>query len=324
MGPYILRRTLNAIIILFAVSVASFFILHAAPGDPVTAFLAQPLRQTPVSVINAVKHQLGLDQPIYVQYLRWLEHFVSGNMGYSFTTHSPVSVEIMQALPNTLLLMGVAVAIGLVIGLLLGVLSALWPNSPVDTALSTFAALGYGVPQFWVGLMLIFFFTYQLHLLPSSGMTSPYALGPTFGGVLVHLILPAATLAIPEVAYWQRYQRDSLITALSADYVRTAHAKGARARRVVFRHAWRNSLVAIITLLGLSLSRLLTGSYIIETIFSWPGMGKLGIWAVDNRDYPIIMAILMMSAVLTLAGNLLADIGYVLVDPRIKYSDRSG
>lgn len=322
MGPYILRRFINALVILFAVSIASFFILHAAPGDPVTAFLAQPMRQTPASVIAAARHQLGLDQPVYVQYWRWLEEFASGHMGYSFISHTQVSSEIIHALPNTLLLMGVAVGIGLIIGLLLGVVSALWPNSPIDSALTFFSSIGYGVPQFWVALMLIFMFTYRLHLLPSSGMSNPYALAPSFMGVLIHLILPATTLAITEVAYWQRYQRDSLINALSQDYVRTARAKGARAVRVVFRHAWRNSLVAIITLLGLSLSRMLTGSYIIETIFSWPGMGRLGIWAVNNRDYPIIMAILMMSAVLTLLGNFLADIAYVFADPRIRYTSK--
>ena len=319
MGPYILRRVANGVAILFAVSIASFYILHAAPGDPVSAFLSQPFRQTPQSVIDSVRHQMGLDQPVYVQYWRWLERFVSGDMGYSFTNHSKVATEIAHALPNTLLLMGVAIGIGLLLGILLGVLSALRPNSFVDSFLSLFASTGYGIPQFWVALMLIYLLTYQLKLLPSSGMSNPYALSLGVGDVLVHLILPATTLAITEVAYWQRYQRDSLLNAMSEDYIRTARAKGAPPLAVVFRHGWRNSLVSIITLLGLSLGRLLTGSYIIETIFSWPGMGHLGIWAVNNRDYPVIMGILMLSSMMTLGGNLLADVGYALADPRIRY-----
>ena len=321
MGPFILRRLVNSLAILFAVSIASFYILHAAPGDPVSAFLSQPFRQTPQAIIDSVRHQMGLDRPVYVQYWKWLERFVAGDMGYSFTNHSKVATEISRALPNTLLLMGVAIGIGLVLGLLLGVVSALRPNSLIDSVLSFFASAGYGIPQFWVALMLIYLLTYQLKLLPSSGMTNPYSMGATVGDVLVHLILPATTLAITEVAYWQRYQRDSLLSALSEDYIRTARAKGAPPLSVVFKHGWRNSLVAIITLLGLSLGRLLTGSYIIETIFSWPGMGHLGIWAVNNRDYPVIMGILMLSSMMTLGGNLLADVGYAFADPRIRYGD---
>ncbi len=186
--------------------------------------------------------------------------------------------------------------------------------------LSFFASAGYGIPQFWVALMLIYLLTYQLKLLPSSGMTNPYSMGATVGDVSSTSSFPPLRSRSPG-SRTGGYQRDSLLSALSEDYIRTARAKGAPPLSVVFKHGWRNSLVAIITLLGLSLGRLLTGSYIIETIFSWPGMGHLGIWAVNNRDYPVIMGILMLSSMMTLGGNLLADVGYAFADPRIRYGD---
>ncbi|HLJ61616.1 MAG TPA: ABC transporter permease [bacterium] len=318
MAAYLTRRLVQSLFILFAVSLASFWILRAAPGDPVEMYLSEPFHQTPPAVIAAVRHQLGLDQPTYVQYGRWLAAFLRGDMGYSLVTHAAVAGEIADALPKTFLLMSVATGFGLLAGILLGVWSALRPNGAADTVLASFAAVGFAVPQFWVGLVLIYLLSYVWPMLPSSGMMNAYALSPTTRDVAVHLVLPAATLAVNEVAYWQRYQRDSLLKELTAEYVRTARAKGLRGIVVVFRHAWPNSLVAIVTLLGLSLTRLIAGSYIVETIFSWPGMGYLGISAVDNRDYPVVMAILMVSAVLTLAGNFLADLLHTVVDPRVR------
>ncbi len=318
MAAYLTRRFTHSLLVLFGVSLASFWILRAAPGDPVEMYLSEPFHQTPPAVIASVRHELGLDQPTYIQYERWLGAFIRGDMGYSIVNHTPVASEVAGALPKTFLLTGVATAFGLLAGILLGVWSAVRPNGAVDTVLAGGAAVGFAVPQFWVGLVLIYAFSYVWPILPSSGVMNPYALNLTPGDLAAHLVLPAATLAVNEVAYWQRYQRDSLLRELTAEYVRTARAKGLRGAAVVFRHAWPNSLVAIVTLLGLSLTRLITGSYIVETIFSWPGMGYLGIWAVDNRDYPVVMAILMVSAVLTLAGNFLADVLHTVVDPRVR------
>ncbi len=321
MLAYMLRRLLNSLFILFAVSLLSFFVLHAAPGDPIQAFLQQPFSQTPQSVVDSVRQQLGLDQPVHIQYVRWLSRFVQGDMGFSLISRRPVNDLLADAIPNTFLLMGTATLIGLVLGLAFGVYSALRPNSWLDTLFSGFAAVAYALPSFWVALVLIYLFSFVLSWLPASGMMSPYAFQKTFADVISHMILPVAALATNEVAFWQRYQRDSLLSVLSEDYVRTARAKGLLGAVVVLRHAWRNSLVVIITLLGMSISRLLTGSYIVESIFSWPGMGNLGIWAINNRDYPVIMAILMLSAVLIVLGNLMADLAYTFLDPRARVTN---
>jgi peptide/nickel transport system permease protein len=319
-SSYLLRRVINSALILFAVSVLSFYVLHAAPGDPIQTFLQQPFSQTPQHVVDAVRHEMGLDQPVIVQYTRWLTRFTTGDMGYSLISRRPVVQLLRDAIPNTFLLMAVSTVVGLVFGIALGVFSALRPNSWLDSWLSAVAAVGYALPSFWVALVLIYLFSFLLSWLPASGMMSPYAFERTSSDVLRHMILPVTALTINEVAFWQRYQRDSLMSVLTEDYVRTAHAKGLRSWVVVARHAWRNSLVVIITLLGLSVARLLTGSYIVESVFSWPGMGHLGIWAINNRDYPVIMAILMLSAVLVVVGNLLADLAYSVLDPRTRVS----
>lgn len=318
MSVYLLKRLGVSILILLVVSLVSFYILQVAPGDPVSMYLQAPFRQVPQAVIDSVRHELGLDRPVLVQYLHWLRNSTRGNLGYSINTHQAVSTLVAQALPNTLILMAVALGLGLILGLALGVYSAVRPNSWADGFLSAAATLGYAVPPFWAGLTLIYVFSFVWRVLPSAGMMDPFATHLTLGDLARHLVLPAGTLALREFAMWQRYQRDSLITVLHSDFIRTARAKGLSQARVLYKHAWRNSLAAIITLLGLSLSRLLTGSYIIESIFSWPGMGYLGIAAINNRDYPVVMAILMLSAVVTIAGNLLADIGCSLVDPRVR------
>lgn len=322
MLAYMLRRLFNGLLIIFAVSLLSFYVLHAAPGDPIQAFLQQPFSNTPPDVIESVRRQLGLDQPVHVQYVRWLGSFVQGDMGFSLISRRPINELLADAIPNTFLLMGTATLIGLILGLGFGVYSALRPNSWLDTVFSGFAAVAYALPSFWVALVLIYLFSFVLSWLPASGMMSPFALQRTAADVMLHMVLPVATLATNEVAFWQRYQRDSLLSVLTEDYVRTARAKGLLGAVVVLRHAWRNSLVVIVTLLGMSVARLLTGSYIVETIFSWPGMGRLGIWAISNRDYPVIMAILMLSAVLIVLGNLLADLAYTFLDPRARVTSQ--
>jgi peptide/nickel transport system permease protein len=215
--------------------------------------------------------------------------------------------------------MGIAMSLAVVVGISLGVFSALHPNSTLDNVLSTLAYAGYAIPNFVLGILLIFVFAVWLDLLPTQGMGSLRASEKLIGDRFAHLILPVTTLAFNDIVIWLRYQRNSLLDILSEDYVRTARAKGLSAGRVIFRHAWRNSLIPVITLLGYSLPRLITGSYVVETFFSWPGIGNLSVTAIYQRDYTVVMAILMVSSVMVISGNLLADVCYSLADPRIRH-----
>jgi peptide/nickel transport system permease protein len=278
-----------------------------------------PFDQAPKELIERTRQALGLDRPLYVQYVRWLTSAVSGNLGNSLMTRRPVATIIRETLPNTLRLMSLALVIGVSLGIALGVLAALRPHSRLDLALSIVTYAGYSIPPFWLALLLVFVFGAWLNWLPTAGMMSLRVAERLWLDHLAHLVLPVATLAFHDVVVWLRYQRNSLLEVLDEDYIRTARAKGLPASAVLVRHAWRNSLVSIITLLGYSLPRLLTGAYIVETIFSWPGMGRLSVDAIYQRDYPLIMALLMVSSIMVVLGNLLADIGYAMVDPRVRY-----
>ncbi len=319
MRRVILRRLLTAVPLLLLVSLFSFYILRLAPGDPVRAYLAMPFDQASPELIQQTRKALGLDRPLYVQYARWLGSAMSGDLGRSLMTRRPVATIIRETLPNTLQLMAVALTIGIGVGVALGILAALRPHSGADLVLSVLTYTGYSVPPFWLALMLVFVFGVWLNWLPTVGMMSLQTASPPFLDRLAHLVLPVATLAFHDVVVWLRYQRNSLLEVLDEDYIRTARAKGLPNSVVLVRHAWRNSLISIITLLGYSLPRLLTGAYIVETIFSWPGMGRLSIDAIFQRDYPLIMALLLVSSLMVVFGNLLADVGYALADPRVRY-----
>jgi len=319
MRHVILRRLLTAVPLLLLVSLLSFYILRLAPGDPVRAYLAMPFDQASPELIQQTRKALGLDRPLYVQYARWLGSAISGDLGRSLMTRRPVATIIRETLPNTLQLMAVALTIGIGAGVALGILAALRPHSGADLVLSVLTYAGYSVPPFWLALMLVFIFGVWLNWLPTVGMMSLQTASPPFLDRLAHLVLPVATLAFHDVVVWLRYQRNSLLEVLDEDYIRTARAKGLPNSVVLVRHAWRNSLISIITLLGYSLPRLLTGAYIVETIFSWPGMGRLSIDAIFQRDYPLIMALLLVSSLMVVFGNLLADVGYALADPRVRY-----
>jgi len=319
MRHVILRRLLTAVPLLLLVSLFSFYILRLAPGDPVRAYLAMPFDQASPELIQQTRKALGLDKPLYVQYARWLGSAMSGDLGRSLMTRRPVATIIRETLPNTLQLMAVALTIGIGVGVVLGILAALRPHSGADLVLSVLTYAGYSVPPFWLALMLVFIFGVWLNWLPTVGMMSLQTASPPFLDRLAHLVLPVTTLAFHDVVVWLRYQRNSLLEVLDEDYIRTARAKGLPNSVVLVRHAWRNSLISIITLLGYSLPRLLTGAYIVETIFSWPGMGRLSIDAIFQRDYPLIMALLLVSSLMVVFGNLLADVGYALADPRVRY-----
>ncbi len=297
----------------------SFFVMHLAPGDP-TALFTDP-NIDPVELAR-IRANWGLDKPIMVQYFYWLGNALRGNFGNSYMTGQPVINEILERLPNTLLLMISSYILTLLITIPLGVISAVRKGSWFDNLVTFLSFAGMATPSFWLGLMLMLLFSVQLDWLPAVGMYDPLVQGGwvvRLIDVIRHMILPLATMTLLSLAGITRYQRAAMLEVLNQDFVRTARAKGLPERVVIFKHALRNALIPIVTILGLSLPGLFGGAFIIETIFAWPGMGRLGVLAIFQRNYPLIMGIVVFSAVLIMLGNLFADLGYALVDPRIRY-----
>jgi peptide/nickel transport system permease protein len=315
MLSYLVRRLVMVIPILFGISLISFAIMYVAPGQPAVMNL------DPTISVEARARQieaLGLNEPPHVQYVRWLGNVVRGEFGLSFSRRVPVAEMIADRLPNTLLLMMASAVIAILIAIPLGVLSARKPYTPLDYSVTVGAFLGLATPNFWLGLMLIMVFSVQLGWTPVAGVATT---GAEFSVLdrLQHLILPAIVLATADMAGLMRYTRSSMLEVLHQDYIRTARAKGLPERAVVYRHGLRNGLIPVITIIGLMLPTFVGGAVIVESLFSWPGIGKLFIDSVFERDYPVIMAITMLGAVLTVLGNLLADVLYAVLDPRIEY-----
>ncbi len=321
MARYVVRRLLQAIPLIIAISILTFAIIEIAPGDASQMYI-DPDKGSDPAYLQQVRKSLGLDQPVYVRYGSWLRKTLEGDWGFSFRTRRPVTLEVGDRLPNTLLLGGVSLLISLVIAVPIGVISALMRYTLLDYILSTLALVGLSVPVFWTALLLLQIFSIQLDWFPSVGMHSVRQEYTGFAEVMDvahHMFLPVIVLSLAQTASWSRYQRSSLLEVLGQDYIRTARAKGARERRVIGLHALRNALIPMVTLVGLSVPTIVTGAFITETIFGWPGMGRLGVNAVTGRDYPIIMAVTMLSSVLIILGNLFTDIAYAWVDPRIRY-----
>jgi len=315
MLSYLVRRLLMMIPILLGISVISFAIMYVAPGKPAVMNL------DPTISVEARARQieaLGLNEPPHVQYVKWLRNVVTGELGTSFTRRLPVSQMILERLPNTLLLMAASALLAILIAIPIGVLSARKPYTALDYSVTFGAFLGLATPNFWLGLMLIMVFSVQLGLTPVGGVAT---LGADFSLLdrLRHLILPAIVLATADMAALTRYTRSSMLEVLHQDYIRTARAKGLRERTVVYKHGLRNGLIPVVTIIGLMLPTFVGGAVIVESLFSWPGLGKLFIDAVFERDYPVIMGITMLGAVMTVAANLLADVLYAVLDPRIEY-----
>jgi peptide/nickel transport system permease protein len=320
---FVLRRLLQLIPLLIGVSLISFFVMHLAPGDP-TALFTDP-NVDPIELAR-IRANWGLDKPILVQYFYWLGNALRGNFGKSYLTGQPVIHEILERLPNTLLLMISSYILTLLITIPLGVISAVRKGTWFDNLVTVLSFAGMATPSFWLGLMLMLLFAVRLDWLPAVGMYDPLlrdsGLGARVWDVIMHMILPLATMTILSLAGITRYQRAAMLEVLDQDFIRTARAKGLPERIVIFKHALRNALIPIVTILGLSLPGLFGGAFIIETVFAWPGMGRLGVIAVFQRNYPLIMGIVVLSAVLIMLGNLLADMGYALVDPRIRYAKK--
>jgi peptide/nickel transport system permease protein len=318
-GTYLARRLLGLVPLLLGISVISYAMMSLAPGGSTSVFLGSSRPMSPED-IAIIRHNLGLDKPWYVQYFYWIYNIVAHqDFGFSFIDGRPVAVKMLEKLPVTAELIGIAFVCTLLIAIPVAIYSATHKNSLLDYIATVVVFAGYGMPTFWLGLMLLEIFAVQLRWLPASGLTTLGAGGLDFVDRVRHLILPVTTLTFVSLASWIRYQRAAMLEVLGEDYIRTAAAKGLSRRSVVYKHAFRNALLPVITLLGLYLPALLTGAYFVEIVFSIPGMGYLGLNAIFERDYPTVMAITLFSAGLVVAGNLLADIAYAAADPRIRY-----
>ncbi len=319
MLPFFLNRLVQAALILVLVSFVGFAITLAAPGNALQTFIDPGVS---VEDLRAAEARLGLDQPVPLQYLRWLREVASGNLGYSSRTGAPVAELIGRRIGPTLTLMGTAFALSLALALWLGTITAARPYSLLDYGVTGLAFAGISVPSFFSGMALIYLFSLQLGWFPTSGLESYAADYQGWRAVLdraQHLVLPVAVLVLTGTAELVRHVRGAVVEALQEDYVRTAHGKGVPNGRVLRRHALRNGLLPVITLVGVALPRLLAGSVVIEVVFAWPGMGRLLVESVFARDVPVAMAINLIAATLVLLGSLLADMAYAVVDPRVRY-----
>jgi peptide/nickel transport system permease protein len=319
-GRYLLRRLLISVPVLIGITIATYTIANLAPGDPVTALLNPEVAATlGPGWVQEQKRTLGLDQPIPVRYAIWLKELARGNLGFSLTDRQPVARKLAERVWPTLRLMFTALAISLLISIPAGVLSALKQYSPLDYAVTAFGFVAISIPSFFLALGAIYVFAVKLDWVPTAGMATVGA-PPSLLDSLHHLILPALVLGLAQAAPLMRYTRSGMLEVIRQDYVTVARAKGLREGAVVFRHALRNALIPLVTVIALHLPALLGGTVIVEAVFAWPGMGTLAITAIRGRDYPVIMAINLISALLVLASNLLADLVYALIDPRIKYA----
>jgi peptide/nickel transport system permease protein len=317
MTNYILRRLLINVPVLLGISILVFTFIALAPGDPVSAYIKPEMGDNP-ALREAMRKELGLDQPLPVRYVRWLGMALQGNLGYRAVGGQPVSDVVGRGLKNSLVLMGTALALGCLLGIPLGILSALRQYSKLDMALTAVAFLGVSSPSFLLGLGGLYVFGLKLGLFPIGGMVTP-SQPFAIGDFLHHLALPALILSFAYIALLMRYTRSSMLDVIHATYVTTARAKGLEEQRVILIHAFRNALLPIITVIGLALPEMVGGAVITETVFSWPGMGSLLVEGVAGRDFPLIMGISLLVATTVLIANLLTDIAYVFADPRIRY-----
>ncbi|MGD0006021.1 MAG: ABC transporter permease [Anaerolineaceae bacterium] len=316
MGRYTIRRILQMIPLMLGISLILFLIIQAAPGGPEGIMYQSGMMIDP-SVVAAYRHRLGVDQPIYIQYFKWITAALSGDLGYSFETSRSVAQTIAERMPATLELMTVSFLLAALVAIPLGIYSALHQYSTFDLLGTTASFLGIAMPVFWFGLILQLIFSVKLGWLPVSGTETVGA--TSIFDQTKHLILPTIVLSLHSIAGWSRYMRSSMLGVIRSDYIRTAHAKGLREWIVIFRHAARNALIPVITIMALDLAGLFSGAIITETIFSWPGIGRLFIQSMYARDYPILMGILMIGSFMVVFFNLIADLVYAWLDPRISY-----
>jgi peptide/nickel transport system permease protein len=311
---FLIRRTGQSVVVLFLVTVFTLFLVHLFPGGPVRALLGDRATAQQISYYN---HLYGFDRPFYVQYIKWVGQLIHGNLGFSSHLNQSVSGLIQQDLPKTIVLVLLGTIVSLLFGIPLGVYQAVRRNSFGDYVLTGVSFLGYATPTFFFGLVLVSWFSVDVHLFPPFAPQSSSVI--SILGQPRALVLPVVAYAFLLYALWSRYMRSSVMDNLVQDYVRTARAKGASERRVIWVHVFRNSLVSIVTLLGLSLPTLVAGAIFLEVVFNYPGMGLAFYQSALNVDYQVLLGFTVLATVATILGNLLADIGYALLDPRVRY-----
>lgn len=317
MLAYLIRRIMIALPVLLGILALTFILVHMLPGDPATVLLTPEELQGDPEIVERRRAELGLDRPLPVQYVAWLGELMDGNLGQSFHRKVPVTEMIGPRVMPTLILSGTGILIALLVGVPVGVAAALRQNTKLDYASGVGSMLAVSVPTFFQGLIAIYIFSIWLGWLPSGGMRT-LGIAPSGTDLLKHLILPAGVLSAVLMGPYVRYTRQSLLDVLRLDHVTTAKAKGVPYWGVVFKHAFRNSLIPLTTVLAVQIPALLAGTVIIEFVFSWPGMGRLVIEGINSRDYPVILAVVMITAVLVLVFNFLADVTAAILDPRIR------
>lgn len=316
MRRFLLRRSLQAVPLLVGISILAFALLQAIPGDPTVAYYGTS--SVRAEDLARIREQLGLDRPLPVQYLSWLGQFVQGDWGVSYVAARPVLDIVLERLPATLWLMGAALLFSVALAIPLGLLAAVRQYSWLDYSLTFFSFVGLSLPIFWVGLMAIVIFSLELGWFPSGGM-GPAGEDPTLGERLRYLALPALTLGLVQVGFFTRYLRASMLDVLGKDFMRYARARGVPPGRLYLRHGFRNAAIPFVTVVAIHIPDYLIGALVVETIFSWPGTGRLFWESAVRFDYPVLMGVLVIASLVVVLSNLLADLAYGLLDPRIRY-----
>ncbi len=322
MLPYLRRSVFQVVFVVLGIAVINFFLLHLAPGDAAQVMAGEAGSATP-EYMAALRRQFGLDQPLSIQFLHYMANILTLHLGYSFRQGMPVAQLLLQRLPPTLLLMGTAITFAATVGGTLGFLAARQAGRITDTVISAVALLFYATPVFWIGLVLMVVFSVLLDWLPVGGMASIEAGYTGFAyirDIAQHLVLPAVTLGLFYLAIYTRLMRASMLEVYGQDFIRTARAKGVRPHRIAVRHVLRNALLPIVTTLGVQLGSVLGGAILVETVFAWPGLGRLAFEALFARDLNLLMGILLCSSVVVVVVNMLVDLAYTVLDPRIELS----
>ncbi|OKP74643.1 diguanylate cyclase [Paenibacillus helianthi] len=320
MTEYLIRRVLQSVLVIFLITIVTFLLIHAAPGGPTQVMLSPGLSP---EIFKQQAHNLGLDKPIYIQYIRWIGDLLQGDLGYTFKNHLAVSDLLLPRIGNTFILMGAAWLVSLIIAIPWGIYNSTKVYGLSDQSASFISYIGFAMPTFWFGILLQQWFSLKLDWFPLSDMHTRGKEGD-IGDLFMHLVLPITVLALGFLVSYMKYARASMLEVLDQDYIRTARAKGVKERKVIFHHALRNALIPIITVLGMDLPILVGGAALTESVFNWPGMGRLYVQMATQREYSVLMAITIVTAVMVVLGNLLADILYAVVDPRVKLSKQGG